>query len=160
MLYKPSQLTHGRGARFALRSRDQRTTIGDNSGSSGACGPYARGETTASAEIVAAGETCFDRLQKPLIVSRFPVAPGATGQMKWTFDGTTVNITSMLNLGHMYCPVGHQKSAPPHSCRHSFVRYQMYATERGSLAAESSCGKANSPGLNHAAVTRASPVQS
>jgi hypothetical protein len=127
----------------------------------GAAGPYARGEMNASGSSAGGGEPLrSEGLQKPLIVIRFDVAVGATGQTKWKFEGITLKITSTLNPGLMYCPVGHQNSDPPHSRRQSLDRYQMYATERGSLARESLCGKAYSVGRYQVAATLALPEQS
>src|SRR5262245_27603606 len=72
----------------------------------------------------------------------------------------TLKIVKTLKPGRRYCPVGHQNSEPPHSCCQSFVRYQMYATERAWSATESSCGNAYSPGLYHEAAAEPSPEQS
>lgn len=103
---------------------------GSGSGRSCPRSPCTADEIQASGGTGARVSRCSALCQNPLIVSRFVIAVGATGQTQCRLDGSTLNITNTLNLGIIYWPVGHQNSAPPHSCLQSFVRYQMYATER------------------------------
>src|SRR5205809_773084 len=66
--------------------RYQSTTIGKRSGFSSRSVPHAWGEIHVSGETETGGDRRFASRQKPLIVRRFAVAVGATGQTKCIFD--------------------------------------------------------------------------